>query len=199
MYESECSEQEIRLIEADFIKKENSVVPYGYNQTINTEHPLNDSNVYKKMSQTKRDKAKKVIAFSLEDESIIGIYNSIVDCAESLSLDEKKIAACCRGERHSSDNKQFYWLDDNEEIIVPIYSRDPYKGKEGTTQVQSSSKRVAKIDLVTNEILQIYDTIALAARDNNCDASAISKVCNKKRSKCGGFKWMYYLEGEINE
>ena len=30
-----------------------------------------------------------------------------------------------------------------------------------------------------------------AAADNNCDASAISKVCNGKRNKCGGFKWKY--------
>lgn len=34
---------------------------------------------------------------------------------------------------------------------------------------------------------------AIAAADNNCDASGISKVCNGKRNKCGGFKWEYQL------
>ena len=43
----------------------------------------------------------------------------------------------------------------------------------------------------TNEIIEIYDTIALAARENNCDNSAISKVCRGLRNKCGGFKWQY--------
>ena len=42
-----------------------------------------------------------------------------------------------------------------------------------------------------NNIVQTYGSVALAAANNNCDASAISKVCNRKRNKCGGFKWMY--------
>ena len=44
-----------------------------------------------------------------------------------------------------------------------------------------------------NEELQIYNSVALAAADNNCDASGISKVCNGKRNKCGGFKWKYQI------
>jgi hypothetical protein len=52
---------------------------------------------------------------------------------------------------------------------------------------------VAKINKDTNEIIEIYDTIALAARENNCDNSAISKVCNGTRNSCGGFKWKYII------
>ena len=43
----------------------------------------------------------------------------------------------------------------------------------------------------TNEIIDTYATLALAARENNCDSSAISKVCRGVRKKCGGFKWKY--------
>ena len=76
-------------------------------------------------------------------------------------------------------------------IIIPEYLRDEYKGEKGTTQIQSSSRKVAKIDLQSNQILEIYDTIALAARENNCDNSAISKVCRGLRNTCGGYKWKY--------
>lgn len=185
-----CSEEEIRQIEANYIQKFNCLVPNGYNQTINTLHPLNDINSYKKMSITKREKAKNVVEVD-DNFNIIKIWRSIIDCAEDTNLNEKKIAAVCRGERLTTGSRKFCWLDPNNELIIPEYHRDLYKGKKNTTQIQSTSKKVAKININTNEIIQIYDTIALAARENNCDNSGISKVCRGLRNKCGGFKWKY--------
>lgn len=190
LLEQNCTEQEIRLIEKDYIKKENTLSPFGYNQTENTEHPINDIQSYKKMSKTKREKAKKV-ALVDQHNNIIQVFRSIVDCAEEMSLDERKISACCRGERKSYNKYIFYWLDDDNSLIIPKYQRDPYKGEKGTTQIQSSSKQVEQLDIKTNKVIKIYDTIALAARENNCDSSAISKVCKGIRQSCGGFKWRY--------
>ena len=82
-------------------------------------------------------------------------------------------------------------MNNNGDWIIPEYNRDYYKGPQGTTQIQSSSKKVAKIDLENGNILEIYDTIALAARENNCDASCISKVCRNKRKSAKGYKWQY--------
>lgn len=193
--EQDCSEQEIRKLEHDYIVKFNCVQPNGYNQTADTEHPINDPLIYQKVSETKRENAKKVIEITLNNQGfidqIVKEWRSIVDCAEDTGLDEKKIAAVCRGERKTTGNRIFYWLDENGNIIIPKYSRDKYKGKKGTTQIQSSSRKVAKIDLATDEIIDTYDTIALAARENNCDSSAISKVCRGLRSKSGGYKWKY--------
>ena len=148
------------------------------------------SEAYEKMSETKREKAKCVAQIG-ENNRILKTWRSIADCAEELKIDEKKISACCRGERKTTDGKTFYWLNENNQLIIPEYHRDPYKGATGTTQIQSSSRKVVKIDLTTNEILQVYDTIALAARENNCDSSAISKVCRGVRNKAGGYKWSY--------
>ena len=187
--QKDCSEEEIRQIEADYIQKFNCIVPNGYNQTSNTLHPINDINSYRKMSITKRENAKNVAEID-NNFNIIKIWRSIVDCAEDTGLNEKKIAAVCRGERLTTSNRKFYWIE-NDELIIPEYHRDLYKGEKGTTQIQSSSKKVAKINIETNEIIEIYDTIALAARENNCDNSAISKVCRGLRNKCGGFKWQY--------
>ena len=193
--QKDCSEEEIRLIEKEYIIQYNSLCPNGYNQTLNTLHPINDIETYKKISEIKREKAKEVVQVITDGQGaiieIVQKWRSIVDCAEETGLDEKKIAAVCRGERKTTGGKTFYWLDENGEIIIPNYLRDNYKGKNGTTQIQSSSKSVAKIDLNTNEIIEIYPTIALAARENNCDSSAISKVCRGLRKKCGGFFWQY--------
>ena len=122
----------------------------------------------------------------------IQIFRSIADCAEITSLPAKQIAACCRGEQHSAHDYIFYWVDDNGQYIVPKYHSFQYKGEKGTTQIQSTSKKVAKMNM-EGEILEIYDTIALAARENNCDSSAISKVCRGVRLSTKGFKWKYVI------
>lgn len=189
--EYDCSEEEIREIEKTYITKYNTVTPNGYNQTDNTLHPIGEPESYLKMSITKREKAKRV-ALVNENYDILSIYRSIIDCAEQLGLDEKKIAACCRGERRSTGNKIFVWLNDNDQLIIPNYiGGNTYKGEKGTTQIQITNKKVAKIDIKTNKIIQIYDSIALASRENCCDNSGISKVCRGKRQSCAGFKWKY--------
>lgn len=188
--EIDCSEQELRKIEKCYMHQYNTVSPNGYNQTDDTEHPINAIESYQKMSNTKRENAKQV-ALVDDNNSILEIYRSIVDCAEALNLDEKKIAACCRGERKTTQNKKFYWLDIDNNLIIPEYNRNSYKGENGTTQKQITNRKVAKINIETNEIIIIYDSIALASRENNCDSSAIAKVCRGKRQTCGGFKWKY--------
>lgn len=191
LVEKECSEQEIRDLEHEYIVKYNCVSPNGYNQTDDTSHPLMTQEIIAKVSETKRENAKQVAMLDSTGETIENVYRSIVDCAEATGFDAKKIAACCRGERLTTNEHIFYWIDDNDELIVPEYHRDPYKGKSGTTQVQSSSRKVAKIDLKTGEILEVYPTVALAARENGCDASGISKVCRGVRNQTKGFKWQY--------
>lgn len=190
IFEKECTEQEIREIEHDYIIKYNTLSPNGYNQTDNTVQPMMTSDIVEKVKETKRKKAKEVVEVDTNN-NILNKWRSIIDCAEDLKLDEKKIASVCRGERKTTGNKIFRWLDENNDIITPEYKRDNYKGAEGTTQIQSSSRKIAKIDLQTNEILEEYSTIALAARENNCDPSCISKVCRGIRKRAGGFSWKY--------
>ena len=52
-------------------------------------------------------------------------------------------------------------------------------------------KPVYQININTNEIIQEFSGIVTASKQLNIDSGAISKVCNKKRNKAGGFKWEY--------
>lgn len=187
------TEEKLHGIEQQYIIDYNSLTPNGYNQTLNTAHPLNDPRAYEKMKETKRINAKKVAQID-EQNNIIQIWRSIIDCAEATGNNEKHIADCCRGERKTTNHQRFCWIDENGELLIPVYQRDNYKGEKGTTQIQSSSRRVAKIDKKDNTIIATYDTVALAARENNCDSSAIVKVCKGIRNSCGGFKWRYIDE-----
>lgn len=185
----DLNEEQVRNIEYDYLVKNNVLIPNGYNQTLDTHHPLNDIKTYEKMKETKRNNAKQVAQID-DNNNIIQIWRSIADCAEQSNENEKHISACCRGERKTTNRKKFCWLNENGELLIPIYVGNIYKGQPGTTQIQSSSRKVAKMN-DKNEILNIYDTLALAARENNCDSSGISKVCRGLRNKCGGFSWKY--------
>ena len=188
--QKECTEQEIRQLEKEYIIKLNTLSPNGYNQTLNTEHPINTAESYQKMSNTKRELAKRVAEIDIKN-NILHIWRSIVDCSEETYIGEKHIAACCRGERHTAEGRLFCWINDDNTLLIPKYTGYQYKGAPGTTQIQITSTAVQKIDLETGEILEEYPTIALAARENKCDSSAISKVCKGLRKKCGGYSWKY--------
>lgn len=187
--ELSCDEIELRQIEQKYILDLNTIAPNGYNQTINTEHPINDPVTYAKIRNTKRENSQCIAELD-DNNNIIKTWRSIVDCSEDTGLNEKKIASCCRGERLTTGQRRFCWITDENELDIKEYKRDPYKGDPGTTQIQSSSKKVSKLDDNDN-IIATYATMALAARENNCDASGISKVCRGIRKKCGGFKWRY--------
>lgn len=69
-------------LEHEYILKEDCVYPKGYNQTCRTDSPMFDSNIAKKMSQTKRQKYGKRVAEIDEDNNIIQIWDSIVEAGE---------------------------------------------------------------------------------------------------------------------
>jgi P2-related tail formation protein len=52
------------------------------------------------------------------------------------------------------------------------------------------SKKVAKIDKQTGEILEIFPSVAEAERQNG-NTKHIADVCNGKRKTCKGFRWRY--------
>ena len=176
------------MIEAEhnWIIKENCVKPNGYNQTDKTDSPMFDPAVAKKMSDTKREKyGKRVCEIDLT-KNILNIWNSLAEAGEDTGLDRFKISNVCNGTRLTTGNRTFRFLDDENQIIEPEVKANQVQ----SNRITKSSKKVIKMNN-NNEELQIYNSVALAAADNNCDASGISKVCNGKRNKCGGFKWKY--------
>ena len=145
-----------------------------------------DPVISKKMSQTKREKYGKKVGEILNN-AIIQTWDSLAEAAEVTGLDRFKISAVCNGKRLTTGNRIFRFLDENNNIIEPNVS---INNKPIINRITKNSKQVIKLD-DDNNILQIYESIAIAAKENKCDASGIAKVCNGKRNKCGGFKWQY--------
>jgi group I intron endonuclease len=172
--------------EHDWIVKENCVVPNGYNQTHQTESPLLDPVIAKKMSDTKRAKYGKRVCEIDENKNILEIWDSLAEAGEKTGLDRFKISDVCNGKRLTTGNRVFRFLDEADNILIPVEKVNQVQ----TNRITKASKKVVKMTL-EGEILQVYDSIALAAADTGCDSSAISKVCRGQRNKCGGFKWEF--------
>lgn len=172
--------------EHDWIVKENCVVPNGYNQTHQTDSPLLDPAIAKKMSDTKRVKYGKRVCEIDENKNILEVWDSLAEAGEKTGLDRFKISDVCNGKRLTTGNRVFRFLDEADNILIPVEKVNQVQ----TNRITKASKKVVKMTL-EGEILQVYDSIALAAADTGCDSSAISKVCRGQRNKCGGFKWEF--------
>lgn len=172
--------------EHDWIVKKNCVVPNGYNQTHQTDSPLLDPAIAKKMSDTKRAKYGKRVCEIDEDKNILEVWDSLAEAGEKTGLDRFKISDVCNGKRLTTGNRVFRFLDEADNILIPVEKVNQVQ----TNRITKASKKVVKMTL-EGEILQVYDSIALAAADTGCDSSAISKVCRGQRNKCGGFKWEF--------
>lgn len=172
--------------EHDWIVKENCVVPNGYNQTHQTDSPLLDPAIAKKMSDTKRAKYGKRVCEIDENKTILEIWDSLAEAGEKTGLDRFKISDVCNGKRLTTGNRVFRFLDEADNILIPVEKVNQVQAN----RITKASKKVVKMTL-EGEILQVYDSIALAAADTGCDSSAISKVCRGQRNKCGGFKWEF--------
>ena len=172
--------------EHDWIVKENCVVPNGYNQTHQTDSPLLDPAIAKKMSDTKRVKYGKRVCEIDENKNILEVWDSLAEAGEKTGLDRFKISDVCNGKRLTTGNRVFRFLDEADNILIPVEKVNQVQAN----RITKASKKVVKMTL-EGEILQVYDSIALAAADTGCDSSAISKVCRGQRNKCGGFKWEF--------
>lgn len=178
------------MIEAEYnwILKENCIIPRGYNQTNRTDSPMFDPTIAKKMSDTKREKYGKRVCEIDSANNILMIWDSLAEASEATGLNRFKISNVCNGTRLTTGNRVFRFLNEENQIIEPKVKVNQIQ----SNRITKSSKKVIKMN-DNNDELQTYDSIALAATDNNCDASGISKVCNGKRNKCGGFKWKYQI------
>lgn len=89
------------------------------------------------------------------------------------------------------NEKEKYWIEQYNSL-VPF----GYNVRQGGEDC--GRKEVYKIDIETNEIIEKYDSLAQASEDNNVDISHLSKVCQGKEKSCGGYKWCYVSDYNLN-
>lgn len=80
------------------------------------------------------------------------------------------------------------------------YNLSPTAGSIlGTKRTQASKDKVSatngrkvyKLDRNTDELLDVYDSISIAGRENNCSKVVIKSCCSGYKKTYKGFKWRY--------
>lgn len=118
----------------------------------------------------------KIYKIDLND-NIITEYNSTTDATNSVNGDRGAIAKCCRNIYSKTNIYKGYKWKYSKSILNNNYSNKP--------------KPVAKLNPVTEEIIEIYSTLQDAADSINIGKTCIHNVI-KGYSKCAsGFKWKY--------
>lgn len=178
--------EEVIQKEHNWIVKENCVMPNGYNQTKQTDSPMFDPVVAKKMSDTKRIKYGKKVCEINENNQILQIWNSIAEAGEKTGLNRYKISSVCNGERLTTGNRVFRFIDENNQIIEPNVNKE----KPINNRIIKTSRKVNAYDLEGN-FIQSFDSLQLAAQFCNGSSSTIGKVCKGERNKHKNYIWRY--------
>ena len=172
--------------EHNWIVKENCVVPNGYNQTHQTDSPLLDPVIAKKMSDTKRVKYGKRVCEIDENKNILEIWDSLAEAGEKTGLDRFKISDVCNGKRLTTGDRIFRFIDEDENIIIPEIKVNQVQ----SNRITKTSRKVGAYN-ANNELVASFDSLQLAAQFCGGNSSTISAVCRGKRNTHKNYIWRY--------
>ena len=172
--------------EHDWIVKENCVVPNGYNQTHQTDSPMFDPAIAKKMSDTKREKYGKKVCEIDSFGNILHIWNSLAEAGEDTGLSRFKISNVCNGTRFTTGNRIFRFLDNQNLIVEPNIKVNQIQ----SNRVTKASRKVGAYDK-NNNLIATFDSLKLAAQFCGGNSSSISAVCRGKRNSHKNYIWRY--------
>ena len=178
--------KEMIKAEHNWIIKEDCINPKGYNQTDNTESPMFDSEIAKKMSDTKREKYGKKVCEIDEEGNILEIWQSLAEAGEKTGLDRFKISNVCNGRRLTTGDRVFRFLDEEENIIIPEVKVNQVQ----TNRITKTSRKVGAYN-ANNELVASFDSLQLAAQFCGGNSSTIAAVCRGKRNTHKNYIWRY--------
>ena len=174
-----ASIEEMQDYEQQMIISFCSLSPNGYNQTLNT----NSNNIANENLQKHLNQIRKKCALVDKDENILEVYESYHAAARAQGWDGDSRATTvqkiCEGKVRESDGLIFRKLDENGNVIIPVFQTRKRK-----TQICGISKD-NPADIV------YYDSISEAARQEHIDRGSIGKCLqgSTRYSHVGGRIW----------
>ena len=120
------------------------------------------------------------------------VWGSAYEAGRQGGFNNKHISLCCNDKQKTHKGFKWMFLED-------------YKNGKLLSEVPELRKSVVQLDIITNEIVNIFNSIMEAAKQTGFNLSAISSCCNNKYSRPGnniykGYKWMFLSDYEkLNE
>ena len=136
------------------------------------------SSKYAKVALTKDKKVKYYFVHRLVAEAFIPNINSKQQVNHK---DSNK-------RNNNANNLEWATNKENYEHSIECGSRRKNNWEKGQERRKT---KVVKIDLMTGDCIQSYESIAEAAYNNNIDSANIIRVCKGERKTTGGYGWEY--------
>jgi hypothetical protein len=132
---------------------------------------------------------KKVVQIDVDTEKILNTFLNISDAANYMKAKSRsRISDCCNGKCKTSSGFIWRFVDENNVIIEPKIKKE----------FKDIRKRVAKINSLTNKVIEIYESASKAAREINLkDSTGINGVCHGKFKTIKNFSWRF-VDNENN-
>lgn len=127
-----------------------------------------------------------VVKIDIESNIVLKCYNSLQDAADDVGGTPINIWRSCNFDNDSACG--FRWRENKNntyKIGDYIYLPKLY---------HPSTKKRSVVKMKDGKIIKVYESIMDAARDNDCQDSAISMCCKGKIKQHHGFEWKYYGE-----
>ena len=153
--------------------------PNGYNQTLNT----NSNNIANENLQKHLNQVKKKCALVDKNENILETYESYHAAARAQGWDGDSRATTvqriCEGKIRESDGLIFRKLDENGNVIIPVF------------QTRKRKTQICGINKNNPSDIVYYNSISEAARQEHIDRSSIGKCLqgSTRYSHVGGRIW----------
>ena len=127
-------------------------------------------------------KSKSVYQYNFNGD-FIKEWESINIAGKSLNIFTTRIVSCLKGNRISTNGFRWSYI---KHVSLPIVHR--MSGKN-----QITKKKVNKIDIISGDIIETFESINSASKSVDVDTSKISQCCNGKRKTTRGFKWEFAI------
>lgn len=167
-----CSEDKLNERELYWINYYDSY-NNGYNSTLGGDYLWHEAI---------KNTQKEVFQYDLNG-NFIQSFSSAHEAQRKTKIQFTNICKVCRGERPQAGG--FIWSYIYYEYVKPI-----------TTYVKRNTK-VAKLNIETGEIIEIYNSAKEAKRKTGINDTSIGRVCKGLSKSAGGFFWKY-IDKEIN-
>ena len=132
-----------------------------------------------------RNNGVKVYQFNSNGD-FLAEYPSIAYAARSINVDPSTISKCCNHVKNSCGG--YFWSYSKEEKFTP--------------QKLKTSKKyyIAKIDLNTNKIIDVFNSLkGAAASVDITQPKYIKQCCENQREQMYNYKWKYISKDEYDE
>ena len=159
------------------------------------------SQIKKAITEEKKQEIKKVKVESSTvirqydlDGSFLKEFDSLIESSNAIGVGVSSIQKCVSGQRKTAGG--YIWIREkrNDKPLNKTDVLNTIKRESTHTPGENTCKPVAKININTGEIIEVFPSIKSAAKSVGINPSGIRDVLNGKQKTAGGFFWVIMSE-----